>query len=77
MIPVESSRVFAPGFQPTSLVGLCSPPQLVGYMEVSMAMQVPQNGWFIRENPTKMDDFGVPIFWETPILDPMIQPLNI
>ena len=30
-------------------------------------IMVPQNGWFIRGNPLKMDDLGVPLFLETPM----------
>ena len=37
------------------------------YIWVFPKIMVPQNGWFIREIPIKMDDLGVPLFLETPI----------
>ena len=41
--------------------------RFLGNIWVFPKIRVPQSGWFIRENPIKMDDLGVPPFKEKPI----------
>ncbi len=51
------------GFWPSKPLGHNWPSH---HMWMFPKIGVPQNGWFIMENPIKMDDLGVPLFWTHP-----------
>jgi len=48
-----------------SILGLPLTPTIYIYIHIWVfpKIGIPQNGWFRMENPVKMDDLGVPLFF--------------